>query len=69
MRFRAFGVRMVFIVGLGAVVLLLQMFAVSQLSSSQSPDKDPLAEKQTEDTQEAPSLHILNVRSGAYCLC
>ena len=53
MRFRAFGVRMAFIVGLGCVVLLLQMLAVSQLNSSQQrPGEAP-----SEATPQGPSLH------------
>ena len=60
MRFRVFGVRIAFIVGLGCVVLLLQMLAVSQLSSQQSAGRDVFLEEQA--TPHSPSLH--NVRNS-----
>ena len=64
MRFRVFGVRLAFIVGLACVLLLLQMLAVSRLSSSQA--KYPWGERQADEgTPQSPSLeHVSGEGDG-----
>ena len=62
MRYRVVGVRLAFIVGLGCVVLLLQMLALSQLNSQQSAREQEAVFSEEQTTRQAPSsLH--NVRS------
>ena len=57
---------MAFIVGLGCVVLLLQMFAVSQLNTSQNPDRDSLTEI---DKIQAPPFQIkVRIRLHVYAV-
>ena len=59
MRFRVFGVRVVFIVGLACVVLLLQMLAVSQLGNSQR--RSLWEDAEAHETSQPPSLRSVSV--------
>ena len=68
MRFRVFGVRIAFIVGLGCVVLLLQMLAVSQLSSQQSRGGDAFLED-ADATPQSPSLHNVSYFTLPFIAC